>query len=289
MVSNIVSQELKIVRQALDRNPASMIIYGNRILSDLVFNENDIDDLVGVFIREMGVRVARCIHNNREDEAIGFAKDALDGFENVFKERDDAEKIKMYGMVYHRFHERTRELVLPEWEIQTYSAISSDDRVSYCSKRSNRLLELLRENRNVLWEQNDILGGITSESERISIEMGGTVETTLFVISIRHLNSYYYYTVVDSIINEKVKYDLLEDKFAPILDRFMTGFGTDVSSMDIVTISRALLEILSQWRRYYIIYGEVPSSQSSHPPNVMLPEDKIKVAKAFKDALQHQS
>lgn len=280
----IISQDISVALNALDEKDVELInIVGNRILSNVLFFKDQNPFISGFILKEISLFLSKTMITEDEEEIILLTYPFIESLKELVE--NETSDLKKYWDIFYDFEIKSRSYSQKESEKKSYI-----ENYDFSSTVVDYLIQLMSEKKDFFYaEGNSFLNGILNELVRILNNHGGTQKSYIIysvIKSIGHLSNY----CIREAVSTSGEYNskILKTNLLPFIDEFIEICRTrDEENEFIVYMSKLMLKVLIEWRKYFIYYMEPNVPLFPSAPKIDLPvEFKRKMGKTILKALE---
>jgi hypothetical protein len=258
-----------------------MNVYSNRLMSNVLFGEDNLYVLPGFFMKNIAIEFIRV----GGDSTIGRelrpkAQAFISKLKDAFKEQIDLTAI---WESYFEYDKATRKLHMTEVERKAYkeNAAFTDEALDYL------LREFLFDGNSLFLENNLVLKGILIEADRLVRNHGVGSKHSVMVCLLIALDRFYEYARMECTSpREGLNRQALEQILTPFIDG-LKRFHEEKSQAPFEAATELLCKIILDWRRCFIRYMELGKPSMAEEGKIKLPiEARKKIGETIAQALQ---
>lgn len=282
----IFLQDLRVTIKAFEaENYESANIFSNRIMSNSVISNERSLAFVGFFLKDLN-SILEIIRRRSETAAFSTAKTiGLMYARDVEKRARSNDLDSIYLWESHLgFMNRIREFLMDEFE----SGVYGEPSIEFIQDSYSWLLHFLENNKDLLYDRNNLIEGILNEMGRLWKTHGIGIENLypyMLLIALKWCNDYIRVTSREPAqLESKIK-----ESIFPYIDRLISMVRKENPVQK--EIEDLLWELISEWRKNFIKFMEIAPRPipAGHEPEdtIEIPEEtKEKLTEAITDSLE---
>lgn len=283
-LNKIIGEDVKAAFAAFkDDSFDNVNIFGNRIMSNAIFGENNKTFLPGYFVKDVGLTFLLL---KVRESAMAFSTAKSYGFtfvERLVKSAGAYNEEEMWQN-FLEYNEKIRKFKITPWEEKNYT----DDK-EFTKDAFKWLLNYLSTHKETLSNpMNNLIKGTLNEMDRVSKIHGFTLQELMvmhLLIALDRNNDY-----VSRFVNEpepKTFYQKqMKELIKPNLEKIIS-LGN--KNFTIQEADELLWTLVKSWRQFFLEFGEIVSSSIAVQKGIELPEDlKKKVTESITKSVQKE-
>lgn len=283
---DIIIQDIEVALKSIDKKDYGFInIIGNRVLSNIMFFDDKSSFLSGIFLKEISLTLIRTQSVENFDEIISLSNESIESLKKlVEKHENDYSK---YWKIYYNFEKKTRCYLQNESENESYN-----ENFEYSDIVIEKMFELIKENKDYLFKEKSLfLHGIHNELARTLNNFGGSLRSYMVGNAIKVLTYLFNYANYESLsIKNEFDSEALKKKIIPYIDELIDIYSNIKEDKDFIDkISILILNVIIEWRKYFIFYLEPsPKSIKEERKIDLPPESRKKIGNLITKALEKE-
>ena len=283
-LEEVISEDTKAAFAAFkDDSFDTTNVLANRVMSNCIFGDNSKDFLAGFFIKDVAFHFGLL---KARSSSIAFSTAKSHGFsfiERISKSLPVKDE-KVLWESFLAYKEKIRTYESTDWENKNYSINKK-----FTAETFAWLLKYLDENKKWLYDpRNFLIKGIINEMNRIyRVHSADLKDFTSIYLMIALDRNYDYICRVWNrpdlrlIDEEKVK-----ELIIPAVEKIIDVTSQELS---IENTDKLLWDLVKNWRKFFIIYGELLSPTVALQKGIEIPEElKKKLTESVTKSLENE-